>query len=307
MQPLALQNHRSTDLLKLAAFCQQYLQHYPDAKLNAAEFYTYHPALEAGENVFSVLDADQNLLGFAPLFPAISEESQDIWTVLLALPEHAAAGTVHEMLYQAVLERAKAIQIAYSLSGVRLAADLMVSQTGDIEFLRQKGFEPFEEMIVMSRAVNEAIPQVAVPENIRISRTKMETEDEQTIYLKVYNSCFPANPKTVDDLKFFLESEMWQTGTAITAATTSGQLVGSILVYPLGNACGITDDVMVLPEWRGRNIARSLIGEGLRFFCAQGIGEARLEVRATNAPAVAVYGSMGYREINREVLMGKRI
>jgi ribosomal protein S18 acetylase RimI-like enzyme len=61
----------------------------------------------------------------------------------------------------------------------------------------------------------------------------------------------------------------------------------------------------VLPAWRGRNIARFLIGEGLKYFQECGIHDMRLEVKQSNSPAVRVYTSMGYEVINEEIFLGR--
>ena len=80
----------------------------------------------------------------------------------------------------------------------------------------------------------------------------------------------------------------------------------SILAYwDQQKGCGIMDDVMVLSAWRGRNIAKALIGEGLRYFHAQGVAEVVLEVLAGNSPAVAVYEAIGYTITNQEVMLGR--
>jgi ribosomal protein S18 acetylase RimI-like enzyme len=64
---------------------------------------------------------------------------------------------------------------------------------------------------------------------------------------------------------------------------------------------------MVLPKWRGQKIAQCLIREGLNYCQAQGMADVRLEVKATNAPAVSVYSAMGYRIVNQEILLGMLI
>ena len=46
-------NHTANDLPQLTAFINRYLAAIPDAKLIAPEVYTYHPAVEGGQNVFS--------------------------------------------------------------------------------------------------------------------------------------------------------------------------------------------------------------------------------------------------------------
>jgi ribosomal protein S18 acetylase RimI-like enzyme len=314
MQNLTLQNYRSRDLAKLAEFFKTYLKKYPDAKLSRPEFYTYHPALEEGENVFCVLDSGQQIIGFAPLFPVVTTDGNavtgphDIWTIILASPDLETAEEVRELLFHSVVERVNRLKAVYALSRVRLAADLMVSQKADIEYLLQKGFKPFEQVYVMSRDTCQTSPTISVPIEITFRQSNLVSEEEQTAYLEVFNACFPENPKTVDELQVLLHSPLWDKGRVITAYSSSNELVGSILVYwDEQKGYGVTDDVMVLPNWRGQNIAKNLIGEGLRYFRAQGIPEVWLEVKVSNVPAVSVYTSMGYSVINQESMLGKFI
>lgn len=314
MQTLVLQNYCSRDIATLAEFFTHYLKKYPDAKLSGPEFYTYHPALEDGENVFCVLNPKQQMVGFAPMFPVLTTTERpvtsppDIWTIILARPDLGAASEVRELLFSKVVERAQRLKAVHTLSRVRLAADLMVSQRADLEFLRQKGFEPFERVYVMRCATAEIRPALSVPTEITFRSSKLASPSEQATYLDVFNTCFPENPKTIEAVQFFFQSPLWEQGQMIGAYTSSNELVGSSLVYwDAQRGCGVTDDVMVLPPWRGQNIAKRLIGEGIRYFAAHGIPEAQLEVRASNVAAVSAYRSMGYRVINQECLLGKLI
>ena len=314
MQNLAFQNYNRRDLPKLVEFHKNYLKKYPDAKLNDPEFYTYHPAFEDGENLFCVLNSARQMVGFAPLFPVVTIDDNsvigphDIWTVILAKPDLETADDIRGLLLRGVIEKVKKLKAVYGLSKVRLAADMMVSQEADIEYLVLKGFKPFEQVYVMGRQTIQLIPVISVPMEITLRPLKIVSEEEQMTYREVFNTCFPENPKTEEALRFFLESPLWQTGAVIGAYSPSDELVGSILVYlDEQRGCGVTDDVMVLPDWRGKNIAKRLIGEGLRYFQAKGIYEVRLEVKASNVPAVSVYRSMGYRIINRESLLGKSV
>jgi len=88
-----IQNHNPSQIDKLVAFIERYRTACPDAKLLSAGLYAYHPAVENGLNVFLALDAEGQVRGFAPLFPApVSEESaptdpHHISMILLADPE----------------------------------------------------------------------------------------------------------------------------------------------------------------------------------------------------------------------------
>ena len=298
----------------MAAFRQSYLRKYPDAKLMTPEFYTYHPALKDSENVFCVLTEQQEMVGFAPLFPVMTTDENgitgphEIWAIMLANLELETAVQIYELLFQEVMARVNSLKVEYGLSQVKLAADMRVSQQADINYLLQKGFTPFEQIVVMGREPSQAIPKVTTPSGIRFQQSKLATADEQAAYLAIYNTCFPHSPKTREELLFLLQSSLWEKGCAIAAYSPAQEIVGTVLQYWNAEAgFAVTDDVMVLPEWRGQKIAQCLISEGLNYCRAQGMVEVRLEVKATNAPAVSVYSAMGYRIINQEALLGMLI
>jgi hypothetical protein len=114
-----------------------------------------------------------------------------------------------------VIERVNKFKADFGLARVRLAADMMVSQEADIACLVRKGFEPFEQVYVMSRDTTQAIPTISVPAELTLRPLKLASVEEQTTYLEVFNACFPENPKTAEALRFFLESPLWETGTVI--------------------------------------------------------------------------------------------
>lgn len=306
---LNLQTYDATLFNQLSAFCQAYLEQYPDAKLMSPEFYTYHPALKDRELVFGVFSEQGEMVGFAPLFPVITTDANgvtgphEIWTILLAKPGMAAAVAIHHLLFDRVIAQVNRLKAEYGLAQVKLAADMMVSQQVDIDFLQQNGFVPFEQINVMNRDTAQAVPAVTTPPGIQFQQTKMATEEEQAAYLALYNTCFPQSPKNKEELRFLLDSDAWAKGCAIMAYSPANELVGSVLHYGQVETA-VTDDVMVLPEWRGQKIAHGLIAQGLQFCRSQGIETVRLEVKATNAPAITVYTAMGYRQTNQETLLG---
>lgn len=63
--------------------------------------------------------------------------------------------------------------------------------------------------------------------------------------------------------------------------------------------------MFVLPEWRGKGLAKYLLQAGLKHLRQQGFSEVRLEVLQSNQPAVGLYQAMGYSIINEDVFVGK--
>jgi ribosomal protein S18 acetylase RimI-like enzyme len=311
MGDVIVRNYQASDIEKLARFFERYQGAFPDAKLAPPEYYTYHPTLAGGQNVFCALDYQERIVGFAPVFPAPAteesepEEPHHIWTIVLADPGAPDAAQARTLLLDCVIERAKAIKASFTSRRVKLAADMMASQRPDIQHLLENGFERYEGMYVMRRTTADPIPDVSVPPEITVRLWKMTTEEEQKAYMRAYNSCFFELPKTLEALRFFLNSPVWAAGTAVAAFDPQGQLVGSIVAYRDEEAgWGVVDDVFVLPGWRRRGIARRLVGEGIRYLREQDVQEVRLDVLRSNEPAISLYRSMGYVTINEEVMLG---
>lgn len=56
-------------------------------------------------------------------------------------------------------------------------------------------------------------------------------------------------------------------------------------------------DVVTAPDQRRRGFGLALLGELLRWSCAQGACRAYLQVMLDNAPALALYAGLGFREV----------
>ena len=312
---ITIRNHTANDLPQLAAFITRYLAVIPDAKLISPEYYTYHPTLEGGQNVFSAWDEADNFVGFAPVVPApatdaeAASEPHHIWTIVVADPTHADGDAIRETLLARVQERTQTLLERFPVTRrVRLASDLIVNQKAAIDFLLNNGFAHYESMFVMVRDLTAPLLNIPLPPGVAIRRWKMETEVEQDQYLAAFNRCFPGNPKDRAGLQFFMQSPMWRVGTAISAFDADGALVASVLSYwDPDDRIGITDDVFVLPEWRGCGLAKYLVNAGLAYQCEHDLEYARLEVLASNPHALHVYKATGHVIVNEEWLLGRYI
>ena len=120
----------------------------------------------------------------------------------------------------------------------------------------------------------------------------------------MHNACFPSNPKFPERLQFLLGSPAWLQGRVLLAKH-GDDVVGSIMLYPSDDGTAVVDDVMVLPPYRGRGIAKALIAVGLRYLASRQIHTASLEVLVDNEPAVSVYTKMGFARTNEEVILHK--
>ena len=79
-------------------------------------------------------------------------------------------------------------------------------------------------------------------------------------------------------------------------AEGSAPLVAYISFYHSPEELEILN-LAVAPEWRGRGCGRRLLRLVLRMAAKMGIGQAVLEVRSGNAPALALYKGQGFTQL----------
>jgi ribosomal protein S18 acetylase RimI-like enzyme len=149
------------------------------------------------------------------------------------------------------------------------------------------------------------LPDPGLPEGVLVHPWHLETEEQQRAYLEAYDAAFEDEGKNMDDLRHFLQSEHWSVGTTFTALADH-RVVGSVAVWhhPSSRGTGKTEAVFVIPQWRRRGIARYLLVEAMRYLRHRGLAYAELEMDSTNAPALALYESLGYGVYKEEVSLG---
>ena len=107
-------------------------------------------------------------------------------------------------------------------------------------------------------------------------------------------ACFPADPWSEALFREALDNP----AAAVLLAQGEG---GSLLGYAVVSAVldeGNLDNIAVAPEYRRRGVADALLGAltGLGREC---LALLTLEVRASNAPAIALYEKHGFRPVGR--------
>lgn len=76
------------------------------------------------------------------------------------------------------------------------------------------------------------------------------------------------------------------------------QVVGMVVVWRVADEAHIAT-LAVHPDYRGRGIAKQMLAHALLFSAQKGAYRARLEVRANNAVAIALYNSFGFKTVGR--------
>ena len=106
--------------------------------------------------------------------------------------------------------------------------------------------------------------------------------------------CFPADPWSPEIFLAALENP----NTAVLLARGEN---GAILGYAVLSAVldeGNLDNIAVVPEARRRGVGEALLSAMIGF-SRENLSVLMLEVRASNAPAIALYGKHGFAVVGR--------
>ena len=141
----------------------------------------------------------------------------------------------------------------------------------------------------------------------------MESPAEQESYVQARNEAFPEQQIKLEDWQYFMTSPQWASGSML-AAFEGNTLTGCALAFwdqaqneRSGVKIGFTEYIFVRPGWRRKRLAPSLLSSALEFLRENGQDEARLEVLASNARALALYTSQGYQVQSESRLYSRAI
>ena len=306
-----IRTYQPADAPHIMALQERYAHRYPGAVVIPAEVYA-SPAFAGGENIFCAFSESGTLLAYAPLYPALVEaitaDPHTFWIEIKADPFTAESQTIKDWLLEAILARARKILQPLPPHPARLVFQYLPCEVEAIAYAQSRGFLHLTSLFQMKRDLSLPIPDLPQPAGVQIRSWRMESEAEQRAYIEARNAAFPENPGSLEDWQYFLQSPLWAVGTTFTAFA-GDQIAGSAAVYwneaenrVTGLAVGSTEYIFVLPPWQRRGIASFLIVNGMRFLKANGLAEARLEVRAANAGALNLYQSLGYQIIQESQL-----
>ena len=279
--------------------------HPKGTKFISKEFFNNNPALEQGANVLCAHDRKKNMVGYGALFPSPAEADSPseipntIWIHIRVDPTSDDFCFIREQLYNKMCQRAAHYGNKWDGRKSRIAISYPESLEEEISFFRQMGFKEFNALVQMSRDLTIELPKkIQLPGELAIRQWNGTDEGVLAQYATVEAQIFQHDPRTVDELRFYFQS--WESGTPFTAFDQTKKIVGSVMAYWYGNKYGITEDIFVIPEWRGQGIAKYLICEGLQYLARNGIEQAGLEVKESNVPACQLYSSLGYEIHSRE-------
>jgi ribosomal protein S18 acetylase RimI-like enzyme len=298
------------DIPQVMALQYAYQKICPNAAVVPGEVYL-SAGFDGGKNIICGFNESGSLLGYAPLFPNLTEDPRiphTVWAEVKANPELTSPQEVKDALFERLVNRTGEITGAFPGHPTRLTFQYHPSEIPSIEYVTSRGCIYSESVFRMMRDLSQGLPVVPAPLQIEVRPWRMQSEQEQQAYIRARNEAFPEAPITLPDWQYFLSSPAWQEGTTITAFDEQ-EIVGSVAVYwneaisqQAGRKAGLTEYIFVRANWRKRGIATFLISQGLIYLKEHGREAAYLEVKASNQHALDLYYGLGYQLIDESRL-----
>ena len=190
--------------------------------------------------------------------------------------------------------------------GGRLAAEALVGRAGPLRawshgdhpaaavLATRHGFTRVRDLWVMRRAASVPLPEARDLPGVQV-RSYRDTDAAEV--LRVNAAAFASHPEQgaldADGLAARM-AEPWFDPAGLLVATDGERLLGFHWTKQHSAAQGEVYVVGIDPAEQGRGLGRALTLAGLDHLARAGVAEVLLYVESDNAPALAVYGGLGF-------------
>lgn len=225
----------------------------------------------------------------------------------IAVSPDYRCGGIGGALCDLVEARARAMAISHITSPVYVApGEVRLECAG---FLERRGFR-IESSYWQMRVDNLAVaPPPRWPEGIVCRRFGTHERDAER-WAKLIRECFNEQATAEGIAAQLSEEGVSPEGYFFAVDSRTGVEVGtsrSRIDRVSGEQLGYIGTVGVLPAYRGRGIAQSLIRQTLRYLGGCGVSSATLFVENQNTAARKLYDKMGWRQVYRTDHYWKRL
>ncbi|GEP39807.1 hypothetical protein NPS01_34700 [Nocardioides psychrotolerans] len=191
--------------------------------------------------------------------------------------------------------RARLVQALEAVGEVRLLAWSHGDHPAAAALAAAYGFERLRELWVMRRPSSLALPVLMVPDGVMV---RGFVESDASEVLRVNAAAFAHHPEqgSMDEAELAERmAEPWFDPAGLLVADAGdGSLLGFHWTKQHSPAVGEVYVVGIDPAAQGRGLGKVLTLAGLHHLAGLGVDEVLLYVEADNAPAVAVYGGLGF-------------
>lgn len=250
----------------------------------------------AFENGKMIAKGQVSIINIVP--PGRAEESKhSVFINLKTVPEREKDRDLLDRVYQCLLDRALQLKALLPQEyGTHLCVGNDAEEIANNRYFLDKGYHPLNSLYRMTIELEEPVSEAKLPHEFQLSRWKMESSREEKEYLRLEAEIWPDTPLGHERLNQYKRNELW-TSIVVRHENT---IVGGLMAWREED-CGVIEDVFVRQPWRNRGLAKAMLLHALNYLKSNGLHEAYLMVLTTNASALSLYESVGFRAAKEEV------
>ncbi|WP_341924241.1 mycothiol synthase [Nocardioides psychrotolerans] len=207
---------------------------------------------------------------------------------LVVSPEDRGRGVGRRLLTQVLHTHGEGRLLAWSHGDHPAAAALAAAH----------GFEKVRELWVMRRASSIVLPALSVPAGVVVRGYE---ERDVAEVLRVNAAAFAHHPEqgSMDaaELAERMAEPWFDTAGLLVAEGEDGSLLGFHWTKRHSPSLGEVYVVGIDPAEQGRGLGKHLTLAGLHHLVGIGVDQVLLYVESDNAPAVAIYGGLGFEHV----------
>ncbi len=235
------------------------------------------------------------LVGYAVL----GEDPSFDWQVL---PEYEWTGIEMEAMAWARRRLAELGQRDAQRWGGKLVSGARQDNARRIAFLEQHGFQrggQFSEVSLL-RSLDGPIPQAVVPGPYQVRAVEAgEVSSRAGAQREVWHPWSVGNVSD-DDYEYLMRLPGYHRDLDVVAVAPDGAIAAYVNGWiDTANLIGDFGPVGARPAYRRQGLTRAVLLECLRRMQAQGMNRVSVSTTMSNAPAIGLYESVGFKIVNR--------
>jgi GNAT superfamily N-acetyltransferase len=274
--------------------------------------YLYHGGLDL-KNMFCAVNPQGELLAAAHLmehdtFHAVGHDDEPDFIRYLTFEMAFAGGVedaaVKDALKEALIGRAKEIKIQYPEKRIVMAQYMDTDGHKELGYWLANGFTVYDTIVVFKFDLSRDIPDYPLPDGVEVLPYALNSTEAREKYHQAELAAFDGVAWSIPHLKWMQGS---QEMTNFCAFSNDGVFLGNTSTWRITEERSATENVFVIPEWRSKGIARSIISTALRHLKEQGKTMATLGTHGNNKKAIRLYTQMGYELYGFRLTVGYEI
>jgi mycothiol synthase len=192
-------------------------------------------------------------------------------------------------------------------SPVTLYTDIYADDAILRALAEEAGYEAGSEWLVMTRPLDAPLPEPALPEGLVVRRVAgiHEAEKRADVHAAAFG---PHSSMTAEAYRDFMRAPGYDSGLDIITVAPDGRFASFAMCwYDPMNRVGEFEPVGTHPDFQRMGLGKAVIAEGLRRLKRLGAGTVMVLCDKDNLAAQALYGSMGFEEVNRAIAYSKTL